>query len=55
MAKKTVEKKEPAESIKTEVVGKEPKAPRVKKVRTAEQVEADKQKMLKLRALIKKK
>jgi len=54
MAKKTVEKKETME-VKTEVVGKEPKAPRVKKVRTAEQVEADKQKMLKLRALIKKK
>jgi hypothetical protein len=51
MVKKSVEKKMEVK----EVVEKAPKAPRVKKVRTAEQVEADKQKMLKLRALIKKK
>ena len=54
MVKKSVEKKETME-VKAVVVEKAPKAPRVKKVRTAEQVEADKQKMLKLRALIKKK
>ena len=52
MVKKSVEKKM---EVKEVVVEKAPKAPRVKKVRTAEQVEADKQKMLKLRALIKKK
>jgi hypothetical protein len=52
MVKKSVEKKMEVKEVMAE---KAPKAPRVKKVRTAEQVEADKQKMLKLRALIKKK
>lgn len=51
MVKKSVEKTMEVKAV----VEKAPKAPRVKKVRTAEQVEADKQKMLKLRALIKKK
>lgn len=55
MPKKAVEKKvvEVVEA-KEEAVVKAPKATRVKKTRTVEQVEADKQKMAKLRALIKK-
>lgn len=55
MPKKAVEKKVMAEVVEAkEAVVKAPKATRVKKTRTVEQVEADKQKMAKLRALIKK-
>ena len=55
MPKKAVEKKmvEVVEG-KEEAVVKAPKAVRVKKTRTVEQIEADKQKMAKLRAMIKK-
>jgi len=54
MPKKAMEKKvaEVVEAAGT--VAKAPKAVRAKKTRTVEQVEADKQKMAKLRAMIKK-
>ena len=58
MAKKVVEKKDHAEPKKVELkehTQKAPKTPRVKKTRTVEQVEADREKMAKLRLLIKKK
>ena len=54
MPKKAM-KKEVAEVVEASVaVAKAPKAVRAKKTRTVEQVEADKQKMAKLRAMIKK-
>ena len=55
MPKKAVEKKVMAEVVEgKEAVVKAPKAVRAKKTRTVEQIEADKQKMAKLRAMIKK-
>ena len=54
MPKKAVEKKMVEVVEGKEAVVKAPKATRVKKTRTVEQIEADKQKMAKLRAMIKK-
>jgi hypothetical protein len=54
MPKKAMEKKVVEVAEVTGTVAKAPKAVRAKKTRTVDQVEADKQKMMKLRAMIKK-